>query len=82
MVPAHPSGMFSTPELARALGVKPSTIRSWRNRGWLERQGLDERGNPLHTLEAGRAAEKLVCEHGLKTSGINPRQLRNRAQAA
>lgn len=79
MVPAHPSGMLSTPELARALGVSPATIRSWRNRGRLARQGLDEHGNPLHTLEAGRAAEQLVRRNGIEASGIDPRQLRGYA---
>jgi hypothetical protein len=41
-------------------------------------QGLDERGNPLHTPEALRAAEKLVREHGIEASGVDPRKLRSR----
>jgi DNA-binding transcriptional MerR regulator len=75
--------MYTTPELARLLRKSPSTIRSWRKRGWLQPQGLDERGNPLHTAEAGRAAEQLVRRHGIESSGVDPRQLRGRtAQAA
>lgn len=72
--------MFSTPQLAKLLGVSPATIRSWRNRGWLKRQGLDERGNPLHTAEAGRACEQLVREHGIEASGVDPRRLRGRSR--
>jgi DNA-binding transcriptional MerR regulator len=71
--------MLTTPQLAQLLGVSPATIRSWRNRGWLAKQGLDERGNPLHTADAGRAAENLVRRHGISASGIDPRRLRGRA---
>jgi len=76
MLPARGDGLLTTPQLARLLGVSPATVRSWRNRGWLAKQGLDERGHPLHTPEAGRAAEKLVREHGLQASGVDPRLLR------
>ena len=83
MIPAHPSGMLSTAEAARLIGVKPVTIRQWRNRGWLAKQGLDEHRYPLHTVEAVLAADRLVREHGIELSGIDPRQLRGRtAQAA
>ena len=78
MLSTRGDGMYTTPQLAKLLGVSPATIRSWRNRGWLATQGLDERGYPLHTADAGRAAEKLVCEHGMATSGVNPRRLRGR----
>jgi DNA-binding transcriptional MerR regulator len=71
-------GMLSTGEAARLVGVKPVTIRQWRSRGWLDKQGLDERNRPLHTPEAVRAAERLVRENGRRTSGIDPRQLRGR----
>ena len=81
MVPLHPSGMLSTAEAARLVGVRPVTIRQWRNRGWLAPQGLDERGRPLHTPEAVRAAERLVRQHGIDASGIDPRQLRQRTAA-
>jgi DNA-binding transcriptional MerR regulator len=70
--------MLTTSQAADMLGVRPATIRSWRNRGWLKRQGLDERGHPLHTPEALRAAEKLVTGHGIAATGINPRRLRGR----
>ena len=76
MVPSRPDGYLTTPEAATLVGVKPWLIRKWRQRGYLAPQGLDERGNPLHTPEAVRAAEKLVVEHGLEASGVNPRLLR------
>ena len=72
-------GFLTTAESARLVGVKPWLIRKWRERGWLVPQGLDERGNPLHTREAVRAAELRVQENGIAASGIDPRQLRNRA---
>jgi hypothetical protein len=76
MRPARGDGYLSTPEAARLVGVKPVTIRQWRNRGWLVAQGLDERGYPLHSREAVRAAERRVRENGLAASGIDPRRLR------
>jgi DNA-binding transcriptional MerR regulator len=81
MRPCRGDGFFSTPESARLLGVRPSTIRKWRQRGWLQPQGLDERGNPLHTREALWAADALVRANGLRTSGTDPRQLRQRSAA-
>lgn len=81
MIPAHPSGLLSTAEAAKLAGVKPVTIRLWRARGWLDRQGLDERGYPLHSADAVRAAEKLVRGHGIEASGVDPRQLRGRTAA-
>jgi len=71
--------MLGTPAAALRVGVSPATIRSWRHRGWLATQGLDERGRPLHTEEALRAAERRVRENGLKASGIDPRRLRRAA---
>lgn len=82
MQPARGDGLLSTPEAARLVRVAPATIRSWRKRGLLEPQGLDERGWPLHTAEAVRAAERRVRENGLRTSGIDPRRLRQRPLAA
>jgi hypothetical protein len=78
LVSSRGDGFLTTPESAAFLGVKPWLIRKWRSRGWLRPQGLDERGFPLHTAEALRATERLVCEHGLAESGMNPRQLRGR----
>ncbi len=40
------------------------------------RYGNYERGYPLHTREAIRAAERRVRENGLAASGIDPRRLR------
>ena len=73
-------GFLRTDEAARLVGVSAPTIRSWRNRGWLTVQGLDERRRPLHTKEAVRAAERLVRENSMRTSGIDPRQLRGRSE--
>lgn len=70
--------MLTTPDAARLVGVSAATIRQWRKRGWLLPQGLDERGYPLHTKDAVRAAERLVRENGKRASGIDPRQLRGR----
>jgi DNA-binding transcriptional MerR regulator len=74
--PTRGDGLLTTPEAARLVGVRPATIRSWRNRGWLVPQGLDERGRPLHSYEAVRTAEGKVRDRGLEWSGIDPRQLR------
>ena len=79
MSPARADGYLTTPEAAALVGVKPVTIRQWRNRGWLVPQGLDERGYPVHSREAVRAAERRVRDNGLQTSGIDPRQLRQQA---
>lgn len=79
MLPARGDGLLSTPEAARLVGVAPVTIRQWRKRGHLVAQGLDERGNPLHSPQAVRAAERLVRENGIGASGIDPRQLRRAA---
>lgn len=79
MRPGRGDGLLTTAEAARLAGVSPATVRSWRNRGWLVAQGLDERNRPLHTREAVRAAERRVRENGIAASGIDPRQLRGRA---
>ena len=79
MRPGRGDGLLSTAEAGRLAGVSPATIRSWRNRGWLVAQGLDERQRPLHTREAVRAAERRVRDNGLAASGIDPRRLRRAA---
>ena len=79
MVPARHDGFITTAEAAKLAGVSVVTIRQWRNRGHLAAQGLDERGHPLHTREAVRAAERRVRENGIRETGIDPRQLRGRA---
>lgn len=79
MRPCRGDGLLTTPEAARLVGVSPATIRSWRNRGHLAAQGLDERNRPLHTREAVREAERRVRSNGLQASGIDPRQLRRAA---
>lgn len=78
VVASRPDGFLTTAECARMMGVRPVTIRQWRKRGYLAPQGLDERGYPLHTPEAVRAAEKRVQEHGIAAGGYDPRRLRGR----
>jgi transposase-like protein len=80
MRPTRADGMLTTTQAAAYLGVKPHLIRKWRQRGWLPTQGLDERGYPLHTPQALRAAESLVTGHGITATGVNPRQLRGRTR--
>ena len=86
MLPTQGDELLTTAEAARLVGVSPATIRAWRRRP-LDRddphglltlypQGLDERGNPLHTTKAVRAAERAVRESGLEHGGYDPRRLR------
>jgi DNA-binding transcriptional MerR regulator len=79
MAPGRADGYLTTADAARLAGVSVNTIYTWRNRGHLVAQGLDERNRPLHTREAVRAAERRVRENGLQASGIDPRQLRRAA---
>jgi len=76
MRPTRGDGYLTTLEAGRLVGVKPVTIRQWRKRGYLVAQGLDERGYPLHSREAVRAAERRARDNGLAASGIDPRRLR------
>ena len=82
MQPTRGDGFITTAQAAQMIGVKPPTIRSWRHRGWLEPQGLDERNRPLYTRQAIREAERRVRENGLRTSGVDPRQLRQAGRRA
>ena len=85
MRPTRGDGMITTEQAGQMVGRSAATIRKWRSRRYtddegisrpyLDIQGLDERGHPLHTREAVRAAERLVRENGLKASGIDPRRL-------
>jgi DNA-binding transcriptional MerR regulator len=81
MRPTRGDGFLTTAEAGQLAGVSAATIRSWRNRGWLAPQGLDEHGRPLHTREAVRAAERKVRANGLRTSGVDPRSLRAHSAA-
>lgn len=81
MIAAHPSGLLTTAESARLVRVSPVTIRAWRRLGWLEPQGLSERGYPLHSADAVRAAEERVRQNGIAASGIDPRLLRTATAA-
>jgi hypothetical protein len=76
VVPSRPDGYLTTRESAVLIGVSRETISSWRRLGILAPQGLDERGYPLHTAEAVRAAERKVRENGLARGGYDPRRLR------
>ena len=72
---------LTTAEAARLAGVSPSRFRSWRSLGYIQPQGLDEHGRPLHTATAVREAERQVRERGLATTKTDPRRLRASARA-
>ena len=82
MRPTRGDGMVPTGEAARMVGVDPSTISKWRDRGWITPDGLDERNRPLYRRETVRAAEATVRANGLRTSRIDPRTQRKHARAA
>ena len=79
MIARDPSGLLDMREAAALAGVSVRTIRSWRDKGYLDRQGLGGDGRPLFTAAAVRAAEQLARAKGIAASGIDPRQLRGRA---
>jgi DNA-binding transcriptional MerR regulator len=81
LLPTRGDGLLTTAQAGQMVGVDPSTIRTWKQRGWLAPQGLDERNRPLYARQAVRAAERRVRENGLRTSGIDPRALRRRTAA-
>ena len=80
MPTSRPDGYLNTRESAALVGVSPKTISYWRSCGDLVEQGLDERGYPLHTPEAVRAADRRVRERGIARGGVDPRRLRGRAR--
>lgn len=59
--------LVDTGAAAEAVGVSPATIRSWVNRGLLERKGRDRRGRGLVDLAAVIAADE-------RTRGNNGRR--------
>lgn len=75
-------GYITGPQAAQLAGVDPATIRKWRQRGHLRARGLDEHGNPLYHPDDVARADKHVRDNGLRTSGIDPRALRQRKAAA
>jgi DNA-binding transcriptional MerR regulator len=78
MRPGRGDGLLTTAEAGCLAGVPAATVRKWRERGRIAPAGLDERGRPLYTREAVRAAERRVRENGLRTSGIDPRTQRGK----
>jgi len=82
LLPTRGDGLLTTPQAAKLVGVSPSTYRSWRQRGHVKPDGLDERGRPLYRKQTARAAERTVRENGLRISGVDPRQLRHAGRAA
>ena len=69
-------GLITTAQAAAMVRKSPATIRSWVLRGRLHRAGLDERHNSLFDPADVAAAEMLVRENGLRTSGVDPRPAR------
>ncbi len=82
MIARDPSGLYDMREAATLAGVSVRTIRSWREKGYLDRQGLGADGRPLFTAEAVRAAEQRARAKGIETSGVDPRLLRRPPVAA
>ena len=80
MRPAHGSGLLSTAEAARLVGVQPVTIRQWRSLGWLDAQGLSERGYPMHSADAVREAERKVRQNSITKGHFDPRRTRGRTR--
>ena len=79
VLPERGDGLLNTARAARLVGVDPSTLSKWRERGHITPDGLDERGRPLYRRDTVLAAEQEVRERGIATSGIDPRRLRRRA---
>ena len=58
MRPTRGDGLLYTAQLALMLGCRPGTIYSWKSRGIIAPDGLDEQERPLYRRETGRAAER------------------------
>ena len=69
-------GLVTSVQAGQIVRVKPATIRKWVERGHLKPRGLDERGHPLYHPDDVAAAEKKVRDNGLRSSGVDPRTLR------
>lgn len=82
MTPADPSGLLTTREAALLMRVQPVTIRSWRRLRYLEPQGLDANGYPMHSPQALRDAERKVRENAIAKAHFDPRKTRTGARAA
>lgn len=71
----HPSDAMNVSELARALGVRPSTLRHWDAAGVVVPRRTGRRGTRVYTPDDVRAA-RLVHQLRLAGYGIEPlRQL-------
>ncbi len=82
MRPTRGDGLLYTAQLALMLGCRPGTIYSWKSRGIIAPDGLDEQDRPLYRRETGRAAERTARENGLRTSGVDPRGQRAASRRA
>jgi hypothetical protein len=82
MTPSDPSGLLTTAEAALLMGVQPVTIRAWRRLRYLEPQGLDGRGYPMHSATALREAERKVRKNAITKAHFDPRRTRTGARAA
>ena len=82
MRPTRGDGLLYTAQLALMLGCRPGTIYSWKSRGIIAPDGLDEEDRPLYRRETGRAAERTARENGLRTSGVDPRGQRAASRRA
>lgn len=49
--------MLTTTQVADLCGVDPVTVRSWKKRGIIVPDGLDERGRPLYRQLTAALAE-------------------------
>jgi hypothetical protein len=80
--PTRGDGLLYTGQLAAVLGRAPGTIYSWKSRGIIAPDGLDEQGRPLYRRQTGWEAERRARENGIRTSGIDPRRLCQSGRAA